>query len=550
MHKLWSWRKALLVLALTVGTLAALPAAQAQQSFAHGAVVALQGTPHLWIADAQGTLHWGGDTRALAGKHVNWGDRTEVGLDRLRTLPVGDPWLSAGLLKDGDPIYLVKWESDWAQPQLLHIQSIADVELFGINGSNYGNFVIEKSEWEQRFGISAAGLQRGVLPSAVSPTFNHNVMVRVVVVTPDWHGYHTVGGWPTAVSVKESDVLKFFEVAIWEETKSIHFYEFNNDFDSYGYAPQQVTSIRETYAIMRFDGLPEPWTKARSQFIRQAFADFTAHLADRYPDSGTMGPEAPVVNSSRRNFRIDDADGLLSELDPSPRPALGVIDMGGTSKKGSFSDLENFCQYARYYIARICLRAATRMDDWTIEKYHETDPESQYHALLAAPKPTGGARRSHRPRKTTAYEYSRENMIESRNRQANYLYSCQEFADFRSAFRRFLSSQDGQYDVHDGMVSHGADGDLKRLFDKVFVHHADNRRFLPVGAGCQRHAYASLTKSSCIMLTTGISSSGSRVPTACLCRGPPQPRCLPKRQPPRHVPQPRPPAMLAAWAQW
>ena len=166
MSKSWSWHKVLVALVITVVALAALPAASAQQSFGHGAVVALQGTPHLWIADEHGALHWGGDTRALAGKHVNWGDRTEVSLAQLRTLPVGDPWLSAGLLKDGDPIYLVKWESDWAQPQLLHIQSIADVELFGINGSNYGNFVIEKSEWERRYGMSAAGLQRGVLAAA------------------------------------------------------------------------------------------------------------------------------------------------------------------------------------------------------------------------------------------------------------------------------------------------------------------------------------------------------------------------------------------------
>ena len=153
MQQLWSWRKALLVLACTCVTLAALPTAHARPPFAHGAVVALQGTPHLWIADEQGTLHWGGDTRALAGKHVNWGDRTEVSLDRLRTLPVGDPWLSAGLLKDGDPIYLVKWEHDWAQPQLLHIQSISEVGLFGINGNNYGNFVLDKAAWEARYGV-------------------------------------------------------------------------------------------------------------------------------------------------------------------------------------------------------------------------------------------------------------------------------------------------------------------------------------------------------------------------------------------------------------
>ena len=160
-------RPFLVVLAVTVVMLAPLPVAQAQEPFAPGAIVALQGTPHLWIADGQGVLHWGGDTRALAGRHVNWGDRTEVSLAYLRTLPVGDPWLSAGLLKDGDPIYLVKWEIDWAQPRLLHIQSIADVEIFGINGGNYGNLVLDRAAWEARYGISAAGLQRGVLPAAV-----------------------------------------------------------------------------------------------------------------------------------------------------------------------------------------------------------------------------------------------------------------------------------------------------------------------------------------------------------------------------------------------
>ncbi len=158
----------LLVLVVAVWLIGGAAPVQGQGSFAHGAVVALQGTPHLWFADEHGVLHWGGDTRALAGKHIDWNNRVEVSLERLHTLPVGDPWLTAGLLKDGDPIYLVKWESNWEQPQLLHIQSIKDVELFGINGSNYGKFVIERDAWEQRYGISAAGLQRGTLPAATA----------------------------------------------------------------------------------------------------------------------------------------------------------------------------------------------------------------------------------------------------------------------------------------------------------------------------------------------------------------------------------------------
>ena len=155
-----------LVLSLLLGASSGVASAQ---SFTHGSVVALSGTPHLWIADAHGVLHWGGDTRALSGRHVNWSARVEVSLAQLRTFPIGDPWLSAGLLKDGEPIYVVKWETEWPQPRLLHIQSIADVELFGINGSNYGQFVLDVPTWEARYGIPVASLQRGVLPPATAP---------------------------------------------------------------------------------------------------------------------------------------------------------------------------------------------------------------------------------------------------------------------------------------------------------------------------------------------------------------------------------------------
>ena len=118
MKSIRSWFSAVVVAALLGSMLAPVSAVQARGAFAPGTVVALQGTPHLWFADAQGVLHWGGDTRALAGRHINWNNRVEVSLEQLRTLPGGDPWLSAGLLKDGDPIYLVKWETEWAEPRL------------------------------------------------------------------------------------------------------------------------------------------------------------------------------------------------------------------------------------------------------------------------------------------------------------------------------------------------------------------------------------------------------------------------------------------------
>ena len=113
-----------------------------------GAVITLHDTPHIFIVDENAVLHWAGDTRALQNRPVDWNTRSDVSLDELKALPRGNPYLSAGLLKAGEPIYLVKWETTDTQPTLLHIQSIADVELFGINASNYGTFVLDQAAWE------------------------------------------------------------------------------------------------------------------------------------------------------------------------------------------------------------------------------------------------------------------------------------------------------------------------------------------------------------------------------------------------------------------
>lgn len=134
-----------------------------------GTPIRLEGTDHIFLVGDDNKLHWVGDTRALAGKHVLW-NKEETWqyhpLWRWGFLWVGDPWLSAGLLKDGDPIYLVKWENHWEFPKLLHIQSIEDVELFGINAGNYGRFVLDKPMWESKYGIDADSLVREPLQPA------------------------------------------------------------------------------------------------------------------------------------------------------------------------------------------------------------------------------------------------------------------------------------------------------------------------------------------------------------------------------------------------
>jgi uncharacterized protein YjbI with pentapeptide repeats len=169
MGKRLKWRLASLAIPALIALSTASPALASPApavTLNPGTVVALSGTPHLWFVGDTGGLHWGGDTRALAEKGINWSNRVEMTLDQLRALPRQDPWLSAGLLKLGDPIFLVKWEANEAIPTLLHIQSIADVELFGINGTNYGAMVLDQATWEQRYGMQASSLARGELPAA------------------------------------------------------------------------------------------------------------------------------------------------------------------------------------------------------------------------------------------------------------------------------------------------------------------------------------------------------------------------------------------------
>ena len=198
-----------MILIAAVGTLAASSAAAAPllQSIPSGGVVALSGTPHLWVSEG-GTLHWAGDTRALSGKNVQWSERTELSLLELRRYPIGEPWLSSGLVKMGDPIYLSKWEASETEPILFHIQSIDDVDLFGINVSNYGRFVLDQEEWGRRYRFTPSSLRRDRLASA-APVPSVTPKPTSTPQTLPWSAYGSVYGpaaWATCMEVRRQAI--------------------------------------------------------------------------------------------------------------------------------------------------------------------------------------------------------------------------------------------------------------------------------------------------------------------------------------------------------
>lgn len=91
---------------------------------------------------------------------------------------------------------------------------------------------------------------------------------------------------------KESESLKYYEFAIWEETNSIHLYAFDNDFKP-GYSSQpgrtaeQNIAYREGYSVMKFDGMPpESEPLKRSTFLKNSLVEFANYMTALHPEAG------------------------------------------------------------------------------------------------------------------------------------------------------------------------------------------------------------------------------------------------------------------------
>ena len=332
-------------------------------------------------------------------------------------------------------------------------------------------------------------------PAGSSPTIQtHNIILRVVRVTQDWIPYASTGGWPAAATIKKSDALEYLEVAIWEETSSVHLYEFPNDYDSrYGLrcpsgvcpTDEQKIAFREQYLIRKYTDMPAAYTDERSDFLKSTFIDIASYLVNQYPDSGHHlmysghgGPGGALFNLQLRH---DDANAFLASWSQALTRPLSVIDMGGPCTKGSFADLENFCHYASFFIASDMPNGGYTMDDWTIEKWNEISHEIQYHRLFANSDSLEEALKSRIDLKRRRYEYSRNNMIANQVEQANYLYSCAAFRTFSPEFKSFLSQINKDHELYDDlytfMTDNRAPAALIEAFKEVFVHKADNRDF-------------------------------------------------------------------------
>ena len=371
---------------------------------------------------------------------------------------------------------------------------------------------------------------------------SHFVMVRGVYVTPDWVKFDSgLTAWDRAVSIKHSDRATYFEVAIWEEIGSVHFYEFPNDYEDnmvleipsrekYNLVPnysrcylpsstspywdtnpkisdamvneckaelaKDLTDYRESFAVLKVTDMPAKSAKAdRSTFLKQAIIQFLKIIVPRFPNSeysltynGHGGPGGALfegILSPQHSYDVLKTWRYLIGKN------LAFIDMGGPCNKAGFSDLSTFCPFANYYIASDLPNGGYNLDDWTIEKFLATDMDTQWHNIFSTSNSLLEAMKKRIDLMRQRYLYSLNDMTANKTEQANYLFSCAAFNLFSPQYAQAVKEAAGSFygtlsnltlgdnGHYDLMESVEAtgNGSLVEALNQVKVYQADNRDF-------------------------------------------------------------------------
>lgn len=150
----------------------------------------IRGTPHTWLADEHGTLHWVGDSIALAraiytsreytledpldpALRRSLGAPMALGYEQMLGAPRGEPLLSTAFVEVAGAVYYPRWETFDADPVLLRLASPDDLSVFGVTPASRDRLVLSASAWEQRYGRALDELERddlrGPAPATAPP---------------------------------------------------------------------------------------------------------------------------------------------------------------------------------------------------------------------------------------------------------------------------------------------------------------------------------------------------------------------------------------------
>ena len=343
----------------------------------------------------------------------------------------------------------------------------------------------------------------------------HVVMVRAVSVPDEWTPFQKTGGWDRAVTIKESEFAKYYEIVIWEGIKAIHLYAFTDYYNEDNNPNRDPYwnnwEYRETFLVEKVENIPDGGTPeengARSLYLKNAIVGFVETIAEKHPLSEYSftynGHGAPGGASFELQISPQHTYDLFRSWKNLIGKNLAFVDMGGPCNKGGFSDLATFCPFTDYYIASDLPNGGYQDDNWTYEKYLATDIDTQWHTIFENSDSMLDALKKRIDLKRQSYLDAINNMTENKIEQANYLYSCPAFNTFSplylrqveesfdpagdraSIFSSLYYGEDGNsgalpenfnWDLRQSVVASG-NQELLEALENVIVYQADNRDF-------------------------------------------------------------------------
>ena len=147
------------------------PAPRAATPLPHGTLVLVRDTPHFWVADEQGVLHWANGTRALVGRYVRWSDQRTVSTAELEQLPRGEPWLLLPLsfVRTGGPeLYVMVWQGGVTWPALLRVSSVEALRPFGVTPEHVERLGTDVRTWERLHELSVEAVATDLVPPSAA----------------------------------------------------------------------------------------------------------------------------------------------------------------------------------------------------------------------------------------------------------------------------------------------------------------------------------------------------------------------------------------------
>jgi hypothetical protein len=366
-----------------------------------------------------------------------------------------------------------------SEKKFQHKASIAFIVLMLIGSVGIKSGHVQAAQSTGSIGTSVSAVQS----LYVAETLKYAVMMRVVTAWDDF----TANSWERAFPTKATDIFQLYEATIWPDAVSL--YRFDASFDphqSFHLTPEQWAVYRESYRLMKFDIPAEVDTLQKSQLITNAFIQFFARVFNDTPaehyslmysghGSGNGGLFENHINPSDARLLFEYIIGLIGKK-------MDFLDLHTNCSEGNILVVKNFERFFDYIMASDLSVGGYTMDEWSIEKFNETNPEFNYPLLLKPDNSIEQVLLQILDLRRHEWEYSINNMVANQVKQSVSLYKTDAFpALTRSVWPELEANpiQDFsqyQYDLYTYIASLGKPGLIDK-FTSFRVEYLSNKNF-------------------------------------------------------------------------